>query len=588
LNPFLCQLNCTTDGQFTHQQLDNTYFETESFTLMWQGKLYNVQQLKELLDSSDVNKKDYSIERTILALFSKFNTSLFGKLRGKFAIVIWDKVNETLYGARDHFGIESLYYVEENNRFYATNFKRKIKDMIHFRTTVDTRALQHYFTFQYVPEPLTLIENYYKLQAGHYFIKRTKEPLKIAAYFIPKFSKSDTKQDCKIDEIRQALVEAISERIPREKQIGTFLSGGIDSTIITAIAQRINPNIKAYTIGFSEAGYSEVKLAARTAKSLGIEHQSIMITPEKFIESLPAIVYHLEDPLADPSAIPLYIGCQEVAAEVDILLSGEGADEMFGGYEIYREHRSLKLFNYVPSLLQDSLLQLSKRMPTGTKGKSFLYRGLTPLKNRYLGNAKIFTEQEKSTLLHNYCPNHKSQDWTKELFDQVEHKHPTEQMQFIDWYTWLPGDILFKASRLSQVSGISIRLPFVDRKIFDIASQLTVEDKITRQHTKAILREAAKGIIPDHVLEEKKRGFPVPLKKWLRHDLYIWANRQIKYAKTDQFINKNYALHLLREHSRGKHDHSRKLWTIIIFNMWYEMVIEESNLLEEPWRLSLH
>lgn len=585
MNSFICQLKHTTTKKFTYYSGWEKLYEDKLYTLIWNGEIYNISDLKNRAIQLGFEALDVSLEKIIVFLFMSYKCNLFPLLRGKFALVIWDKSNETLYGARDHFGVESLFYTEDIDRCCVTNSKSYLERVADSKVIINNEALQHYFTFQYVPEPLTMTEGCFKLRAGHFFIKKSKDSIQQFAYFTPEIKPIICSRSKKIKDIQKTLYECVAERMSQDTKIGSFLSGGIDSTIITAIAQQLDPNIKAFTIEFSETGYSEFDTAKKSAEALGVEHKRIVVTPKKYVQSLLAMIYYLEDPLADPSAVPLYIGCQEAKRDVDVLLSGEGADEMFGGYEIYREHESLRAFKFLPNSLKRSILHLANRLPEGMKGKSFLYRGLTPLEERYVGNAKIFAEDEKKKLLNRYCPKGASEKWLQRYFEQVVNNHPMEKMQYIDWHTWLPGDILFKASRLSQAAQLSIRLPFVDQKIYEIAKGLTIDEKIKSKTTKVLLREAAKGIVPEHIIQERKRGFPVPLRKWLRDELYAWANRNIMNAKTTEFINKDYAINLLNEHSIGKHDHSRKLWAIIIFNLWYEMFVEEVNLFEQPWHV---
>jgi len=588
LNSFICQLNSLTREKFSYESKRDKYYENDLYTVVWNGEIYNYNELNNQAITLGLSELDATIEQIIIFLFTKRGVKLFSHLRGKFTILVWDKRNEILYGVRDRFGIESLFYVEELDQFYVSNFKSYLESRVNTNSNIELHALQHYFTFQYVPDPLTLMDGCFKLRAGHYFIKKINEPLQQFAYFTPKITSLASSREQKIKSIQETLYECVSERVPKDEKIGAFLSGGIDSTLITSIAHELNPDIKTFTIAFTEQDYSELSIAEKTVEALGLEHKKIIITPERYVRSLLAMIYYLEEPLADPSAVPLYIGCQEAKQEVDILLSGEGADELFGGYEIYREHNSLKVFKYLPRSLRRPMLDLANYLPEGMRGKSFLYRGLTPLEKRYVGNAKIFDENEKRLLLNNYCPKGTTEKWLEKYFERVSTNHPMEKMQYIDWHTWLPGNILFKASRLSRAAQLCIRLPFVDKKIYDIASGLTVDEKIANNTTKVTLREAAKGIVPDHILFEKKRGFPVPLRKWLRDELYIWANRNISDAKTTEYISKDYALKLLNEHVTGKYDHSRKLWAIIIFNLWYEIFVEETNLFEETWHISVN
>lgn len=588
LNTIYCELNHFSQDKFISYSEPEHEYEDNSYVIICLGNIYNQSELHKLAVKYNFNESIVNCGQLIAYLFTKLGTDMFMYLRGEFALIIWDKEAETLYGVRDHFGVESLYYIDETEQCYVANNKQLLGNCSINSFGLYERALQHYFTFQYVPGSMTLTEGCFKLTQGHFFIKKLGKPLQEHVYFRPELTPSYSEKANKVITIRNALYECVAERMSNDIPIGTLLSSGIDSTIITAIAQRINPNIKTFTIGFSEPGYSEIDSAAKTAEMLNIEHHNIIVTPERFIRVIPEMIFHLADPLADPSAVPLYIAYQEAKKQVNILLTGEGADEIFGGYEIYKEHQSLKIFQYVPQSLRQPLLELSSQLPEGVKGKSFLFRGLTPLSERYVGNAKIFEEKEKEKLLNHYSPDDESKQLVADYFNRINTYHPMEQMQYIDWHTWLPGNILLKANRLSRAINLQVRLPFVDQKVYNIAKQLKVEEKITKKLTKAILREAAEEMIPRHILHEKKRGFPVPLKKWLRNELFIWAKRNIANANTENYINKEYALKLLHEHVQYKHDHSRKLWTIIIFNIWFEMFIERENLTVKQWRFSVN
>lgn len=579
---FMCQVEQNSTEPFTYDFENGKVYEDELYTFIWNGVIYNENELIERTRKKGINQSEVTIETTILKLFMKEGIELFSCVEGKFSIVIWDKLNKILYGVRDHFGIEPLFYTEANDRFFVTNFKQNLEHATQSRARINDEAVQHYFTFQYVPEPLTINDRYFKLKAGHYFIKKPNVPVQQFAYFTPEITPAICSKAEKMRTIRQTIYQCVAERMQPDGKIGAFLSGGIDSTIITTIAKKIQPDIKTFTITYSEKDYSESIIAEKTARALELNHQQIVVTPEKYVQALVEMISYLEEPFADPSAVSLLIGCQEAKKHVDILLSGEGADEMFGGYEIYREFQSLKLFQYIPNILHKPIYQFANSLPKGMKGKSFIQRGITPLEKRYVGNAKIFEEDEKAQLLTYYCPNNNANKYLQRYYERVTDYHPMEKMQYIDWHTWLPGNILFKASRLSNVMDLCIRLPFVDQKMYEIARHLTVDDKISHRTTKAILRESVQDIVPNHILHEKKRGFPVPIRKWLKEELYDWAHEIISDTKTTQFINKDIAMQLLREHQIGKHDHSRKLWTIIVFNVWYDLFVEKISVHELP------
>lgn len=282
----------------------------------------------------------------------------------------------------------------------------------------------------------------------------------------------------------------------------------------------------------------------------------------------------MDDPLADPSCVPLYFVSTEASQHVKVVLSGEGSDELFGGYNIYREPESLKVFDSVPAPVRGLLAKVSAVLPEGVKGKSFLYRGTTPLRDRYIGNAKMFEEEEKRKLLKKYNDHVQYQQITESLFDNVEEYPLVNQMQYIDINTWMRGDILLKADRVTMANSLELRVPFLDKEVFQVAKQLPVDMKIANGTTKQILREASRGIIPDHVLDRKKLGFPVPIRHWLKNELNSWAKQLIRNSETDHLLHKDYILQLLQAHCQGKVDYSRKIWTVLMFMVWHQNFIE--------------
>lgn len=357
--------------------------------------------------------------------------------------------------------------------------------------------------------------------------------------------------------------------------VGSFLSGGIDSTIIASIAKEFHPSIKTFSVGFDHNGFSEIDVAKESAEKLGLENISYVISPEEYMEELPKIMWHLDDPLADPACVPLYFVAREARKHVTVVLSGEGADELFGGYNIYREPQSLQIFDRIPQALKSILLQLSRILPDGVKGKSFIERGCTPLEERFIGNAKMFTEKEKQHLMAQYNDKLHYTDITKPLYKESMGYGPVEQMQYIDIHTWMRGDILLKADKMTMAHSLELRVPFLDKEVFKVASNIPSAVKTSNGTTKYILRKAAETIIPAHVLNRKKLGFPVPIRHWLKNEMHDWAVQIIHESNTEQFIKKDYVLNLLEEHCQGKADHSRKIWTVLVFMIWYKVYVEK-------------
>jgi asparagine synthase (glutamine-hydrolysing) len=547
---------------------ETDYYANEQYEVFVHGEAYNITQLQTLSET-----KDTRLPVLIARLFEKLHTDAFQYLRGKFTVLIFDKTTATLYGARDGFGVKPLFYAEQDGALIFSSSKKRIIGLFD-DVTLNGAALQQYLSYQFVPEPMTLTEGIQLIGQGTYFVKKQGQSLQCTKYWTPTFQPILTEKSYWIGKIREVMYDSVEKHMGGDKSIGSFLSGGIDSTIVASLAKQIKPDIKTFSVGFARVGFSEVDVAKETANKLGVENISYIVSPEEYIKMLPKIMWHLDDPLADPSCVPLYFVANLAKKHVDIALSGEGADELFGGYNIYREPTSLKVFDYVPTFGLKILKMLADRLPEAMRGKSFLERGTTPLRDRYIGNAKMYEELEKVQLLKRYDDTLQYQDVTRELFEAVKDEPLVTQMQFIDMHTWLPGDILLKAEKMSGANDLNVRMPFLDKEVFALASQIPVDLKIADGTTKKILREAARGIIPDHVLDRKKLGFPVPIRHWLKNELNDWAIDLITESETDAYLNKTYVLNLLDAHCAGQADYSRKIWTVFMFMLWHQVFIE--------------
>ncbi|MFD1348145.1 asparagine synthase (glutamine-hydrolyzing) [Oceanobacillus caeni] len=549
-------------------------YDNDKIWLVFNGEIYNYVELRDELKQDGYSFSTESDTEVIAALFSKYKEEAFQYLRGMYSILVWDKDDQTLYGARDPFGIKPLYYYRTEDGIAFASEKKSLGLMLE-KEEVNVDALQHYLSFQYAPEPMTLAQGIEKVEPGHYFVKKIGEDITFTRYwhatFQPIFNKD--KKDW-INQIQEVMYDSVKVHMRSDVPVGSFLSGGIDSTLIVSIAKEFNPNIKTFSVGFQRDGFSEVDVAKETADKLKVENISYTITPEEYVENLPKIMWHMDDPLADPACVPLYFVAREARKHVKVALSGEGSDELFGGYNIYREPESLKIFNAIPRPIKGLLANVAKALPEGMKGKSFLERGTTPLRERYIGNAKMFEENEKRELLTHYIENNNYQQITDGLYDFVKDYPLVNQMQYIDIHTWLRGDILLKADRVTMANSLELRVPFLDKEVFRVASGIPVDLKIANGTTKSILREAAKGIIPEHVLDRKKLGFPVPIRHWLKKELNGWAKQLIAESETDYLLNKKYVLDLLDSHCKGNGDYSRKIWTVLMFMLWHQIFVE--------------
>ncbi|WP_050182598.1 asparagine synthase (glutamine-hydrolyzing) [Domibacillus robiginosus] len=570
------------DLEAGHQPLS---YENERYWIVFNGEIYNYLELRSQLESEGYHFNTHSDTEVLIALYSARNEKMVNELRGMFAFLIWDKQTKRLFGARDPFGIKPFYYTEQKDKTFFASERKSIALAVN-EAEIKPESLQHYLTFQYVPEPSTMTQDIKKLQPGHSFIKISGQPMKIQRYWQPTFKPVQTDEAKMAKEIQDVLLDSVNIHMRSDVPVGSFLSGGIDSSFIVSLAKQINPKIKTFSVGFESQGYSEVDVAKETAAALDLENIDYTISPKEFIEELPKIIWHMDDPLADPAAVPLYFVAREAKKQVKVVLSGEGADELFGGYNIYRESIDLQGFDTIPDPIKKVLKNLVKIVPEGVKGKSLIERGCTPLEERYIGNAKIFEESEKRSILRKVNPHLRYRDVTSPFYKEAVNYDKALKMQHIDIHTWLRGDILLKADKMTMANSLELRVPFLDRKVFEVAAKIPTELKLANKTTKYILRKAAEGIVPEHILQRKKLGFPVPIRLWLKDEIYDWTVDLIKTSNVDHLINKEAVLSLLADHCANKKDNSRKLWTVIIFMLWYKIYIEKeydfsSNLQEK-------
>jgi asparagine synthase (glutamine-hydrolysing) len=558
------------DIECGHQPLT---YENERYWIIFNGEVYNYVELREELLKEGLQFATNSDTEVIIALYSHLKEKAVEKLRGMFAFTIWDKQEQTLFGARDPFGIKPYFYFVDGERTFFASEKKSILLALE-NDVLDYDSLQYYLTYQFVPEPNTMSKGIHKLEPGHYFTKKIGSPMEIKRYWKAHFNPIQKPESDFIKEIQDVLIDSVKMHMRSDVPVGSFLSGGIDSSIIASIAKQFHPAIKTFSVGFEHQGFSEIDVAKETAEKLGVENISYVITPQEYMNELPKIMWHMDDPLADPACIPLYFVAREARKHVTVVLSGEGADELFGGYNIYREPQDLEMFNKIPRAGKILLKGIANIMPEGMKGKSFIERGVTPMEERYIGNAKMFTEEEKRELLSVYREGLHFTDITKPLYTESKNYDPVDRMQYIDIHTWMRGDILLKADKMTMAHSLELRVPFLDKEVFEAASKIPTSLKTANGTTKYILRKAAEGIVPEHVLNRKKLGFPVPIRHWLKNEMNEWAKNIIRESNTDHLFNKAYVLNLLEDHCQGKADNSRKIWTVLIFMIWHQVYIE--------------
>jgi len=550
------------------------YYDDDRYVLIFNGEIYNYLEIREELKQLGLTFKTNSDSEVLVAAYSYYGKDAVKKFRGMFGFIIWDRKTQTLFGARDMFGIKPFYYSEVDGITYFASEKKSIIELTH-NTEIDEKALQYYFSFRYVPEPLTMNKNIFRLEPGHCFIKKVGGPMVIEEYWDADFHKEYYKtEEEAIAAIRNVLKDSMEFHSRSDVPVGALLSSGIDSTITAAIAKDHYRDIKTFTIGFDTGANNETPIAKESAKAMGVENYSMTVDAKEYLNSLDRVTFCMEDPLGDPSAVALYFVTRLASEHVTVIISGEGSDELFTGYKMYRQPLDLAWTKYIPNKnMSKNVLSKLPHFP----GQNSIIKGCTDISERYASNTLGFeSAKELSTLLKNYDPNLKVKDAVKKHYERVGDVNNVSKMQYVDIKMWMTGDILLKADRMSMSNSLELRVPFLDKEVFEVASRINPSWNLKENTTKRILRKAARGIIPDIVLDRPKLGFPVPLAAWLREDaMKSWAKNLIDNSQTDKYINKDYVRDLYKKHLNGDKDLKSELWAVLTFMLWHKLFVEE-------------
>lgn len=558
-----------------HQPLCN---EDESVWIVFNGEIYNYKSLRTELLARGHTFKTHCDTEVIVHLYEEYGEDCVKHFRGMFSFVIWDRKKRLLFGARDHFGIKPFYYHHTSERFVFGSEIKSILQAPGIGRSIRSESLMNYLTFQYVPEPYTMFDGISKLPPATSITITADGKLRLQKYWDPMFEPVNRSLEENIEELRERLKDSVSHHMVSDVDRGCFLSSGIDSTAIAAHMRAIEP-IRTFSVGF-EGANNETIIARQTAQALQTQHYDKIITEKDFFDTLPKAIWHQDEPVADPSAIALYHVAQLASEHVTVVLSGEGADELFGGYRIYREPLALRPFSWLPTGAKRSLNRLFSMLPGGLPGRNYLLRGTTPLEERFLGNAKVFSEDMKAEVLR--VGRDQLRDYRNpvqiagEFYKKTAHLDPVTRMQYIDMNLWLPGDILMKADKMTMAHSLELRVPFLDKELFELAQRIQVSHRINGGTTKYVFRKAMEGIVPDFILNRPKLGFPVPLRDWLRSPQQ--AGRmldQIQGSGVADYVNLQAVENMLSAHRAGQGDYSRRLWVIYVFALWHATYLQE-------------
>lgn len=557
------------------------YNEDKSLVLTFNGEIYNYKDLrKELIAKGHKFYTDTDSE-VLVHGFEEWKEDMLPKLRGMFGFAIYNTKDNSLFIARDFFGIKPMHYTQIGNDFVYASEIKSILEYPKFEKKFNRKALDSYLSFQYAVPPETFFEGVYCLMPGHYLWYKDGE-VETTRYFEARFNPDEemTEEEA-VDRIEKVFENSVNAHKIADVEVGCFLSSGVDSSYVsTYFADQ-----KTFTVGFDFGEkYNEISWAKNLSEKIGVEHHTHLISSEEFWDAVPTVQYHMDQPLADPSCIALYFVSRLASHYVKVVLSGEGADELFGGYTCYNDPRVFKIYQtIVPHCVRKAIRAICRKLPD-IKGRDYLIRACDKLEERYIGNAFMYDYKQKQELLKDPSIATRPQDLTRKYYYRCRKYDDVTKMQYLDINMWMVGDILLKADRMSMANSLELRVPFLDKEVFKVASSLPTKLRCNKHNTKYAMRKAAVRHMPEATAEKEKLGFPVPTRVWLRDEKYYnVVKTKFKGKTAEKFFNTDVLVSWLDSHFSGKEDNSRRVWTIYVFLVWYDIYFDEdSEKVEKP------
>lgn len=557
------------------------YNEDKSLVLTFNGEIYNYKDLrKELIAKGHKFYTDTDSE-VLVHGFEEWKEDMLPKLRGMFGFAIYNTKDNSLFIARDFFGIKPMHYTQIGNDFVYASEIKSILEYPKFEKKFNRKALDSYLSFQYAVPPETFFEGVYCLMPGHYLWYKDGE-VETTRYFEARFNPDEemTEEEA-VDRIEKVFENSVNAHKIADVEVGCFLSSGVDSSYVsTYFADQ-----KTFTVGFDFGEkYNEISWAKNLSVKIGVEHHTHLISSEEFWDAVPTVQYHMDQPLADPSCIALYFVSRLASHYVKVVLSGEGADELFGGYTCYNDPRVFKIYQtIVPHCIRKVIRAICRKLPD-IKGRDYLIRACDKLEERYIGNAFMYDYKQKQELLKDPSIATRPQDLTRKYYYRCRKYDDVTKMQYLDINMWMVGDILLKADRMSMANSLELRVPFLDKEVFKVASSLPTKLRCNKHNTKYAMRKAAVRHMPEATAEKEKLGFPVPTRVWLRDEKYYnVVKTKFKGKTAEKFFNTDVLVSWLDSHFSGKEDNSRRVWTIYVFLVWYDIYFDEdSEKVEKP------
>lgn len=561
------------------------FSEDGSLVIVFNGEIYNYQILREKLVELGYKFKTKTDTEVLLYGYKEYGEKLLSKLRGMFSFLIWDKTKNELFGARDFFGIKPMYYAKMGETYMFGSEIKSFLEHPSFVKELNTSVLESYLTFQYSPSNETFFKNVYKLPPAHFF-KYSNGNFEIKRYWDVHFQADNslTLDEC-VEKISDIFHNSVEAHKIADVEVGSFLSSGVDSSYVAAVADVD----KTFTVGFgNDEKYNEIGWAKRFSKAIGKENTSKVISPEEYWDSLSMIQYHMDEPLADPAAVALYFVCNIASEKLKVVLSGEGADEIFGGYNVYSDPNGT-FYDRLPMPLRRAVGNIASKLPA-KRGVNFFVRKGKTVEERFIGNAYMFTPNERKSLLKISTNAPDPMKITMPFYSRVRSEDDVTKMQYLDLHLWMAGDILLKADKMSMANSLELRVPFLDKEVMKLAERIPTKYRVTHEKgtdetkyiTKYAMRLAAKKDTPRQTSKtaaKKKLGFPVPIRVWLKEEKYYnVVKNAFESESAKQFFNTAPLIKLLDDHKEGKADNSRKIWTVYIFLVWYKVYFENNGV----------
>lgn len=545
------------------------YNEDKSLVLMFNGEIYNYKDLRKELMAAGHKFYTQTDSEVLIHAFEEWGEDMLMKLRGMFGFAIHNTKDGSLFIARDFFGIKPMHYAMIDGSFVYASEIKSILEYPKYKKKFNHKALDNYLSFQYVVPPETFFEGIYCLLPGHYLWYKDGK-VTTTRYFEATFKPDESLTlDKAVDEIEAVFEDSVNAHKISDVEVGCFLSSGVDSSYVsTYFADQ-----KTFTVGFDFGlKYNEISWAQRLSEKIGVDHHYKIISSEEFWGNIKKVQYHMDQPLADPSCIALYFVSKIASEHVKVVLSGEGADELFGGYQDYNNPVVFKNYRKLPQGLRTWLKNTAQKHEKSFKGQGFVTRGELPVEKFFYGNARMFDVHQKRRLLKDPSiatnPIHMAQP----LYDRVKGLDDVTKMQYIDINLWMIGDILLKADRMSMANSLELRVPFLDKKVFEVASKIPARLRVNKTETKMALRKAAQRRMPVETAQKDKLGFPVPTRVWLKDEKYYNIVKQAFHSDiAKKFFNVDELMYYLDGHKNNIRDYSRMVWTVFIFIVWYDI-----------------